>query len=218
MRNARITYLLCFAALGLTSGGLRAGTITNLDTGRDTGVSPGVVNTASDPIWNILSAPFGKTSGPAVLIGDPVWGAAPAGPHWIATDPAPADSGGSQYTAGTYSYITTFTGDSGILSFMVKADNAVAVRLNGNLLLNWGDPGGVLSTGWATFSPLQTVTSGFQAVNTLELDVENNDIYTGALLEGQFTAAPEPAAWPLLLAGLGLVLCSRLRTQKSFPS
>ena len=214
MRNARITYLLCFAALGLTSGGLRAGTITNLDTGQ----APGVVNTASDPIWNILSAPFGKTSGHAVLIGDPIWGAAPAGSHWIATDPAPADSGGSQYTAGTYSYITTFAGDSGILSFMVKADNAVAVRLNGNLLLNWGDPGGVLSTGWATFSPLQTVTSGFLAVNTLELDVENNDIYTGALLEGQFTATPEPATWPLLLAGLGLVLCSRLRTQKSFPS
>jgi hypothetical protein len=203
--------LLCITALGLASGGLRAGTITNLDTGQ----SPGVVNTASDPIWKILSAPFGNTSGPAVLIGDPIWGAAPAGSHWIATDPAPADSGGSQYSAGTYRYAATFLGDSGILSFAVKADNAVSVFLNGNPLLNWGDPGGVLPTGWATFSPLQTVTSGFQAVNTLELDVENNGTYTGALLEGGFTAAPEPATWPLLLAGLALVVCSRWKARKS---
>jgi hypothetical protein len=164
-----------------------------------------------------VSAPTGNTSGPAVLIGDPVWGAAPAGSHWIATDPLPADPGGSQYAAGTYVYAATFFGDSGILSFMVKADNAVSVYLNGNPvpLLNWGDPAGVLSTGWATFSPLQTVTSGFQAVNTLELDVHNNGIYTGALLEGQFTATPEPATWPLLLVGLALVLCGRWRAQKS---
>src|ERR1017187_5963373 len=61
----------------------------NLGTGQ---APPGTVNTASDPIWNIVPnidktlAPTGNTSGPAVPIGSPIWTLPiPTGLHWIAT-------------------------------------------------------------------------------------------------------------------------------------
>ena len=92
-----------------------------------------------------------------MLIKDPVWGAAPAGLHWIATDPA--DAGGSQYAPGDYTYETTINcAYACLLTFKIKADNAVNVFLNGNSIYSWG---GIGSTGWATFSPVQTITAGF---------------------------------------------------------
>jgi hypothetical protein len=80
-----------------------------------------------------------------------------------------------------------------VLSFSVKADNAVSVFLNGVLLMSWGDFMGMTQSGWSSFSPVQTVTTGFQAVNRLELRVHNNldpttgaTTYTGVLLQGAF--------------------------------
>ena len=203
----------CAAMLAIGAGALPATTITNLGTGQ----VPGTVGTASDPIWRIISAPTGNTSGPAVLIGDPIWGAAPAGLHWIATDPAPADPGGSQYAAGTYIYDTTVTcAYACLLTFSIKADNAVDVFLNRNVYPNsiysWGDPTGTNSSGWATFSPVQTITTGFLVgVNTLDLVVHNNGSYTGVLLQGEFTCAPEPATVAFLASGLGLIALGRWR-------
>jgi hypothetical protein len=196
----------CAVMLAIGTRVLPATTITNLGTGQ----FPGTVGTASDPIWRIISAPTGNMTGAAVLIGDPIWGAAPAGLHWIATDPSPADTGGAQYAAGTYIYDATFSGAAGLLQFSIKADNAVDVFLNGPQIYSWGDPTGVLTTGWATFSPVQTITTGFLAVNTLELRVHNNGIYTGVLLQGDF-AAPEPATFAFLASGLGLIALGRWR-------
>jgi hypothetical protein len=201
----------CAAMLAIGAGALPATTITNLGTGQ----VPGTVGTASDPIWRIISAPTGNTTGPAVLIGDPIWGAAPAGLHWIATDPLPADAGGSQYAAGDYKYETTINcAYTCLLTFSIKADNAVNVFLNGNLnpIYSWGDPAGVLTTGWATFSPVQTITTGFLVgVNTLDLVVHNNGGQTGVLLQGEFTCAPEPATVAFLASGLGLIALGRWR-------
>lgn len=196
----------CAAMLAIGAGALPATTITNLGTGQ----VPGTVGTASDPIWQIISAPTGNTSGPAVLIGDPIWGAAPAGLHWIATDPR--NPGGPQYAAGDYKYETTINcAYACLLTFSIKADNAVNVFLNGNPIYSWGDPAGVLTTGWATFSPVQTITTGFSAVNTLDLVVHNNGLYTGVLLQGEFTCAPEPATVAFLASGLGLIALGRWR-------
>lgn len=156
-----------------------------------TGQSPGVINTASDPIWKIFNASQDIITGPAVLIGNPVWGPAPGGLHWIATQPG-LNSGGNQYPGGEYIYEAVFNGDQGVLRFSVKADNAVRVFLNGAFLMSWGDDTGVSHSGWTTFSPVQNVTTGFQAVNTLDLRVHNNvgpasvTTYTGVLLQGQF--------------------------------
>ena len=204
MKTYRIRMIAgCAVMLAIGASGLPASTI-NLGTGQS-----GTVNTASDPIWSILGAPTGNTSGPAVLIGDPIWGAAPAGLHWIATDPSPADSGGTQYLAGDYMYATTFNGGAGLLTFSIKADNAVTVYLNTIPIYNWGDPAGILATGWATFSPTQIITTGFLPVNTLELIVHNNDIYTGVVLQGGFTPTPEPATFAFLTSGLGLIALKR---------
>ena len=195
----------CAVMLAIGTRVLPATTITNLGTGQ----FPGTVGTASDPIWRIISALTGNTTGAAVLIGDPIWGAAPAGLHWIATDPSPADTGGAQYAAGTYIYDTTFSGD-GLLRFSIKADNAVDVFLDTKKILSWGDPNGILSTGWATFSPVQSIATGYAAVHTLELRVENNGGYTGVVLQGDF-AAPEPATFAFLASGLGLIALGRWR-------
>jgi hypothetical protein len=208
------TYIRILASFGallvIAAGALPATTITNLGTGQ----VPGTVGTASDPIWRIIGAPTGNTSGPAVLIGDPIWGAAPAGLHWIATDPS--NAGGSQYAEGTYTYETTIScAYTCGLTFSIKADNAVDVLLNGNDIFSWGDPNGILSTGWATFSPVQTITTGFSAVNTLDLVVHNNGGYTGVLLEGEFTCAPEPASLFLMGSGILGVLAACRRRKKA---
>ena len=205
----------CAAMLAIGAGALPATTITNLGTGQ----VPGTVGTASDPIWRIISAPTGNTTGAAVLIGDPipVWGAAPAGLHWIATDPLPANPGGSQYAPGDYQYETTiYCAYTCLLTFSIKADNAVNVFLNGlgppHLIYSWGDPTGTYNSGWATFSPVQTITTGFVVgMNTLDLVVHNNGGQTGVLLQGEFTCAPEPATVAFLASGLGLIALGRWR-------
>src|ERR1035438_8544458 len=98
----------CAALLAIGAGRLAGqtpvacvGTPASVPCNLGTGQAPGTVNTASDPIWNIVSAPkgSGNTSGPAVLIGKPIWGPAPPGLHWIATMPG-ANSGGSSYQIG----------------------------------------------------------------------------------------------------------------------
>ena len=167
---------------------------------------------ASDPIWRIISAPTGNTTGAAVLIGVPIWGAAPAGLHWIATDPA--DAGGLQCASGDYKYETTINcAYTCLLTFSIKADNAVDVFVNGNPnpIYSWGDPTGSNNSGWATFSPVQSITTGFSAVNTLDLVVHNNGSHTGVLLQGAFTCAPEPATVVFLASGLGLIALGRWR-------
>jgi hypothetical protein len=156
-----------------------------------TGQSPNVLDTASDPLWQIFDAQQDIFTGPAVPIGAPVWGPAPQDLHWIATQ-AGANSGGSQYPVGDYIFQAVFHGDAGTLSFRVKADNAVRVLLNGTLLLTWGDPAGANTSGWQTFSPWQSVTSGLQAVNKLDLIVHNANPPSsnmGVLLEGSFDAS-----------------------------
>jgi hypothetical protein len=147
-----------------------------------TGQAPGTSGTASDPIWNIISAPFGNTSGPAVLIGDPVsvWVPAPSGLHWIATEPSSkGDPGGPEYAKGYYTYQATFSGDAGVLSFNVAADNLVCVYLNGNQI--------TCETGFKPFGPIVNTTTGFLPVNTLTLVVENYGANTGVVLQGSFT-------------------------------
>jgi hypothetical protein len=159
----------------------------NLGTGR----APGVVNTASDPVWKIFDEKKDITVGPAVLIGTPTWGAPPSGLHWIATQPG-FSSGGNQYTAGDYIFYATFKGSQGVLNFRVKADNAVDVSLNNIPLLTWGNKKNENDhSGWTNFSPVQTVATGFLATNTLILRVHNLDSsgygsYMGVLLDGQF--------------------------------
>jgi hypothetical protein len=62
-------------------------------------------------------------------------------------------------------------------------------------------------------SPLQVVTSGFVVgTNTLELRVLNDSIYTGGILVGTFTEAPEPAT--MAVTGAGLALLALLRRKR----
>jgi hypothetical protein len=175
-----LSLMLCGAAFGQVPDCYR-----NVGTGQ----APGVADTASDPIWTI-SDKNGVDLGPAVPIGNPVWGAAPAGLRWINTKPG-ASSGGL-YPAGDYIYnVNLGYGQGGELSFAVKADNAVSVYLNKVLLLNWGDTNGILSTGWASFSPVQSVTlnpNGNDNVLTMVVHnylYNNQDSYSGVLLQGQ---------------------------------
>ena len=155
-----------------------------------TGQAPGVPDKASDPVWQFFD-PKTDTVIPAVLIGNPVWGAPPSGLHWIASQPGPL-SGGSQYAAGDYIFYATFQGSQGVLNFQVKADNAVDVTLNSTPLLTWGNKiNDKDHSGWNSFSPMQTIVTGFQQTNYLILTVHNlgssgSGSNMGVLLQGQF--------------------------------
>ena len=62
-------------------------------------------------------------------------------------------------------------------------------------------------------SPLQVVTSGFNSgPNTLELRVLNSGGFTGGILAGTFTEAPEPAT--MMVTGAGLALLALLRRKR----
>ncbi len=206
MKTYGIGMLAGIAAALLSGSSVASAATINLGTGQ----SPGIIDTASDPIWTIVSAASGNTSGPAVLLGSPIWGAAPDNLHWIATDPVRL--GGSQYATGNFDYRTTFIG-SGVLSFSVKADNAVTVYLDNTAILNWGDPNGVATTGFTTFSPVQTVNIASPSAHSLDLVVHNDSSYTGVLLQGELTTAPEPGTYVLLVSGLGLIAAGRRRSK-----
>ena len=69
------------------------------------------------------------------------------------------------------------------------------------------------SSGWASMSPLQVVTSGFNlGPNTLELRVINDGGFTGGILAGTFTEAPEPGT--MAVTGAGLALLALLRRKR----
>ena len=215
--------------------GLQAAVI-NLNTGQ---TSPGgTVQTFSDPIWSINSAPVGtgiNQSGAAFIEvnsyprGDGInklWQTASLPASTVANYISAGDCGRYGYTAacgaGTYSLSTNFVVNSLAslsLTYQIAGDNAVALYLNGALLTSQGDSTGLLSTGWATLSPSATATTGFHVgVNTLELRVINADLYTGGLVAGQVSgdvsATPEPAAYMLTAAALiGLGLIKRGRRQ-----
>ena len=175
--NTNMNSWVAVAALTLAGTGLHAGAICSNSSACDidTGQLPGVASTASDPFWTIVSAAQGNTSGPAVLIGDPIWSlpltptVLANGVHWISTVPSPGDPGGAAYAGGDYIYALSFNApvSGASYSFKVAVDNAVNVFLNpsaatltANLstactacLLTWGDFGNSSNGGFVSFSP-----------------------------------------------------------------
>lgn len=220
---------LASLVLGAT-GVLQAATI-NLNTGQT--ANGGVIQTFSDKVWTINGAPAGSginqtgaafieiNSYPRGNATNNLWETAGLPPSSVANYISAGDCGRNNYTAtclpGTFSFTTQFIVNSGAglsLNYQIAGDNAVALYLNGVLLLSRGDPTGSNGTGWATFNSLATATSGFNigGVNTLELRVTNADIFTGGMLVGAVTGdvspTPEPATYGLIsgvLLGLGLL-------------
>lgn len=210
--------LACVAvAISMTA----AGASYNLNTGQ----APGTAGSFSDPVWSIAAGPTGagmNTSGPAYIVENTY--PSGSGKLWNTTGlPAPSvanfissgDCGRDGYTAdclaGTYSFTTTFEVTdlpTARLEFSVAGDNRVEVYLNGgSMLYGQGSPG------WISMSPLQVVTSGFVVgTNTLELRVLNDSIYTGGILTGTFTEAPEPGT--MAVTGAGLALLALLRRKR----
>ncbi len=214
--------LACVAvALSLTA----AGATINLNTGQ----APGTMGSFSDPVWNIASGPTGtgmNTSGAAYILENTypsgsgkLWNPTGLPPTSLANFISSGDCGRDSYTAacpgGTYSFTTSFNVTdlaTARLEFSVAGDNRVEVYLNGGPLL-YGQGAMSGSSGWAAMSPLQVVTSGFNiGPNTLELRVINNSIYTGGILAGTFTEAPEPAT--MAVTGAGLALLALLRRKR----
>ena len=204
----------------------------NLNTGQT--VPGGVIQTFSDTVWSIKGAPAGtgiNQTGPAFIVSNSyprgnatnnLWETAGLPANNVANYISAGDCGRNFYTAtclpGTFSYTTQFMVNSATglsLNYQIAGDNAVALYLNGALLLSRGDATGSNASGWATFNSVATVTSGFNigGVNTLELRVTNAGSYTGGILVGSVTgevssaATPEPATFGLIgcaLLGLGV--------------
>lgn len=222
----KFTYLLLAAATLSQAGTL------NLNTGQ----SPGSIGSFSDPVWTIASAPAGggiNTSGAAYILHNSyppayltglVWNPAGLPPTSVANFISAGDCGRENYTAscptGDYSFETDFTitDPAAVLNFSVAGDNRVEVYLNGTFLYGQGDPGGSFTTGWASMSPLQTITGLAPGNYTLEMRVINASIFTGGILVGELTQAdsevPEPGTWTmagLALTGLGVARRKRRR-------
>jgi len=214
--------LACVAvALSMTA----AGATINLNTGQ----APGTMGSFSDPVWSIASGPSGagmNTSGAAYILENTypsgsgkLWNPTGLPATSVANFISSGDCGRDGYAAacpgGDYSFTTTFNVTdlpTARLEFSVAGDNRVEVYLNGGPLL-YGQGAMSGSTGWASMSPMQVVTSGFNlGPNTLELRVINAGGYTGGILEGTFTEAPEPAT--MIVTGTGLALLALLRRKR----
>lgn len=214
--------LACVAvAVGLTASGASY----TLNTGQ----APGTMGSFSDPVWSIASGPTGtgmNTSGAAYILENTypsvsgrLWNPTGLPPTSLANFISSGDCGRVGYTAacpgGTYSFTTTFNVTdlpTARLEFSVAGDNRVEVYLNTNPML-YGQGAMTGSSGWAAMSPMQVVTSGFNlGLNTLELRVINDGGYTGGILEGTFTEAPEPAT--MMVTGAGLALLAVLRRKR----
>lgn len=238
--KAHLNPMFVFATLAFAGSGLHASSFSCNPCNIGTGQAPGTANTASDPVWTIGSAPSGNTSGPAVIIGSPIWGLVlPAGLNWIATIPG-TGSGGPSYNGGDYIYEVTFdapAGGAALSGFSVAADNAVNVFLNASAstlatyastpcttgtlgcLTTWGDFSNINTSGFSAFSSPTISTSIPTGWNTIYLEVENGaDSYTGVVAQGSLTAqgsiivgVPEPTTWAMLGGGIGLVGLLRRR-------
>ena len=219
----RTTLFIAFAAASSLSA-------TTINTGQ-----LGTMQTFSDPVWTIAAAPAGNgmnSSGPAFLEhnnypqpGGKVWNTTGLPPISVANYISAGDCGrifaSAACPGGVYKFVTSFSianPASALLTFSVAGDNRVEVYLNNNFLYGQGDASGVLSTGWAAMSAVQTITNtsnpgAFTAGNnTLELRVINDSGFTGGILVGNFTTAPEPATTGLAgvaLSALGLALRRR---------
>ena len=204
--------------IALACGFTAAGASFNLNTGQ----APGTAGSFSDPVWSIAAGPTGagmNTSGAAYILENTyptgsgkVWNPTGMPSPSVANFISSGDCGRFGYTAacpgGTYSFTATFEVTdlpTARLEFSVAGDNRVEVYLNGGpMLYGQGSPG------FLAMSPLQTVTSGFVlGINTLELRVLNDGIYTGGILEGTYTDAPEPGTMAVTGAGLGLLALLR---------
>ena len=216
--------LACVAvAISMTA----AGATLNLNTGQ----APGTMGSFSDPVWSSAAGPTGtgmNTSGAAYIVensyprGDglnQLWQTVGLPPTSMANFISSGDCGWDGYTAdcpgGDYSFTTTFAVTdlaTARLEFSVAGDNRVEVYLNGGPLL-YGQGAMSGSSGWASMSPLQVVTSGFNlGPNTLELRVINDGGFTGGILAGTFTEAPEPGT--MAVTGAGLALLALLRRKR----
>lgn len=145
-------------------------------------------------------------------------------PPWIGDNSTSAWIGPNPDTqligpTGNYDYRTTFnlTGfdfNTAVITGKWATDNS-----GSDILLNGGSTGIPNTTGFGTFSPTFTISSGFVAgLNTLDFLVNNGGSTanpTGLRVEmtGTATAIPEPAS--LFLIGTGLVAFGIFRRRRA---
>lgn len=246
MRLGTITGLSA-AAVGLLTSAACANVVSlgvfstgNNGTTLITGSSP-------DPAYTITSAPVGITPGTAIVTNEgannthhqstnpSAWlpnstsFTGQASSQWI----APQANGSANDPAGTYDYVQTFTLtnndilNTGEIKLQFAGDNSGLVYFNGTLI---GSTSGG-SSGYAAFSPVFTITSGFQdGINTLLFVITNNagagtppgGTPTGlnvSVIQDTIDTVPEPSAIAAFsIAGLmlgGLILRGRRQARRT---
>jgi hypothetical protein len=195
--------ILCAPALAANPG--------PFGTGLDASGAP-LAQNAVDPHYEIVGSAFFGPAAYAKLSGAPIdngaWINNSAASTWLVPDPDFffLDQAG---VTDTITYRTTFD----LSAFSAPGwridgrwaadDSGLTIRLNGVVV-----PGTAVAQAdqWANFS----ITSGIlPGLNTLEFTTFSTVSPSGLRVEMTTTAVPEPGAWALMAAGLGLVALRR---------
>lgn len=154
-----------------------------LDTGM--GIPPG----SPDPNWVlIIPSPHSVGSAYATTTLTPQWVIPPAGVSWL--QPSSSGSPDSAALPGTYIYSLQFCleelGNKYCcvrLRGKFSADNSGILKLNGGTIVQCLGP--TCFKGWVPFN----VTTGFvSGINTLEVEVQNDELWTGVVVEATLEA------------------------------
>lgn len=193
------------AASLLVAGSAQAAVITSLfNTGVDASRTP-AANHADEIHYTLDGGPNARVANQSNGYPNNVWIGDDAISSWIGPRGDNHLDGGQQY----FDYRTTFTlsgfdfHTAAIIGRWAIDDVGADIRINGvstnNALAPWNT--------WTNFA----IASGFQAgVNTIDFIVYNDNSFgpTGLRVEmtgsaNALSAAPEPAAWAMMLIGFG---------------
>jgi len=221
-----LTFLAVFAVALVTHSSAAVPLVINqtYNTGYNSVTNTPLAPGSLDLYFNLYSYSPAPFSGTPVVTSptDPAW-VAPVGAQWISPVEDQSGSPGSGSPAGVYDYNAFFASDflvptSVTLSGSYAADDGATLYVNGVAVSS------IVPEGYLVMTPFNYTFTLGAGPSIIPIDFLVNNLNTGGSgstnpsglivsnLTVRTTAAPEPGAWAMLFAGIGILfLVQRVR-------